>query len=107
MNELALSRSTTPTITIRFRTVDPASIIKSWLTLRQKNAGAVIDRDLTSATRAEDTLSWQLTQEETAALSDQYPVEIQCRYLLNNGVAGASPVYTVTTQKILREGVIG
>ena len=102
-----LQRGTTPTITMTYRAIDLSMITEAWMSIRQQGgAQCIVDRDLNSATVGENTLSWTLTQEETLRLLPLWSAEIQCRYLLSDGTAGASPIYRISVSDLLKEGVI-
>ena len=105
-NASGIVRGTTPTIQMSFQTIDVGTISEAYLTIRQEATGLVIEKDLSDALRGEGVLSWTLTQEETLQIKPPYSVQIQCRYLLSDGTAGASQIYTVYPYQILKDGVI-
>lgn len=99
-------RGTTPTIQMRYRTINVESIAEAYLTIRQEATGLALEKDLSDALRAEGVLSWTLAQEETLRIKPPYSIQLQCRYRLSDGTAGASQIYTVYPYQILRDGVI-
>lgn len=58
---------TTPTITYTFKVVPVSSIVTAILTIKQRT-GIVIEKTLADATVGENSLSWDLSQEETLLL---------------------------------------
>lgn len=105
-NSTPLMRGTTPTITMTYKTVDVSSIAEAWLTIKQSASGTTINKELSTATVGEKSLSWTLTQKETLQIKTNGNVQIQCRYLLQDGTAGGSAIYNVSPYAILREGEI-
>lgn len=105
-NSTPLMRGSTPTITMTYKTVDVSDIVEAWLTIKQNASGTTINKELASAIVGEKSLEWTLTQEETLAIKTTGNVQIQCRYLLQDGTAGGSPIYNVSPYAILREGEI-
>ena len=100
----SIAIGTTPTIIFsNFNQVHPPDFVRAILTLNQplslahKNAGSVtITRNLDTATVAESTIAWTLTQEETLRLipilSEQRPgrVKVMLNYLTAAGLRGTS-----------------
>ena len=103
MNEIA--RGTTPTIRFTFSTVDVSNIVTAYLTLKQ-NSETIIEKDISSATTGEDYIEWRLAQEDTKTLDGRYPVQVQCRYKMNDGTVLTSKIYTEKVYDILKEDVI-
>lgn len=65
----------------------------------------VIEKEISDITVEENTLSVQLTQQETLALG-KGEVEIQIRAKFPEGLAVASNIIKATASRILKEGVI-
>ena len=103
-SELNMVRGTTPTLefTLPFST---ELLAEAYVTLSQ-NKRVVIDKPLEELERNGNTLSVQLTQEETLLLDCAYKTEIQVRTRTSEGEALASDIITVTTDRILKDGVI-
>lgn len=104
---MAITRGTTPSIKYKFNVVDVSNIAVAYMTITQQ--AMRIEYDLTQAVvDAEDnSLTWSLTQEDTLQIFAQSPgVNIQCRYRLADGTAGASRIMNVPTGTILKDGVI-
>lgn len=101
-----IMRGTTPSITMTYRTVDVSTIVEAWLTIKQDVPQTVINKDLSAAEVGASTLTWYLTQEDTLRIKNGRNVQIQCRYLLQDGTAGGSAIYDVSPYDILRDGVI-
>lgn len=97
-----MRRGTTPTnefevnVDLRGTTV--------WLTYTQ-NERIVVDCTNDRLTITEASIKCTLTQEETLALTEGI-VEIQARYITEEGVADASDIIKVPVGKILKGGVI-
>lgn len=91
---------------MNYKTVDVSTIAAAWLTIKQGTSGTTISKNLASAIVGATSLSWTLTQEETLQIKDKGNVEVQCRYRLQDGTTGGSPVYNVPPCAILKDGVI-
>lgn len=96
-------RGTTPTFTFSLP-IDTDQIAEAWITIKQANI--LINKTLADCEVAETSLSVTLSQEETLSLSSGFQTCIQLRVLLNSSTALATPIYTVDTQQILKDGVI-
>lgn len=86
MNRIII-KGTTPTIVYTFDTVDVSTITAAYLTIK-KGSDVVLERDLSTASAGEKTLSWTLTQAES--LSVTASARIMCNWLLQDGTRGAS-----------------
>lgn len=84
-------RGTTPTLEFTYRDITVSDITTAILTLSQSGQ-IVIEKDLTSATVGEDTISWELTQEETLSLNGAKNVKVICDWVLASGVRGRSNI---------------
>ena len=108
---MAITRGTTPTISYKFKVVDPAQIEVAYLTLEQLGADP-IEKDLSEATVETDRLTWHLTQKETLnfrakhGLAKYPPVKMQLRYRLNDGTAHATVISEVELFSIMKDGEI-
>lgn len=102
-----LQRGTTPTIGYGFSKVSVADIVECYLTVMQ-NGKLLFEKDLSSASVDidEETISWQLTQEETLAFDEKAKISMQIRYKLTGGEAYASKVVEESVYRILKDGVI-
>lgn len=104
---MAITRGTTPSIKYKFNVVNVPDIAVAYMTITQQ--AMRIEYDLTQAVvDAEDnSLTWSLTQEDTLQiLAQSFGVNIQCRYRLADGTAGASRIMNVPSSAILKDGVI-
>lgn len=101
-------RGTTPTIVITYKTIDVSDIIEAYLTIKQEATNIEINKTLTDATILTDqnALGFMLTQEDTLSFEEKSMLKLQCRYLLQDGSAGASAKFDVSPYDILRDGVI-
>lgn len=99
----AIIRGTTPTITYTFSVVDVSTITSAYLTFVE-DGETVLEKELTDAVVGEDTLSWTLTQAETLTFSDR--VTLQCNWLTNSAVRGASKKTTISVTDNVKEEVI-
>lgn len=99
-------RGTTPTIRYTFSTVQVSTIRTAYLTLKQTSCN--IELDLTSATvdAENNALEWKLSQEDTLKINASNRVDIQVRYKLADGSAGASQITSINAYKILKDGEI-
>ena len=100
-----VTRGTTPTICFTYTDVDTSRITVAYMTMRQRGQ-VVAEKELYQATVTEGRLLWTLTQEETLLLRPGYDVEIQCRYRLDDGTAGASEIFCLSASDILKDGVV-
>ncbi len=99
-----LFRGTTPTLkfTLPF---EVSTIEDAWITLAQ-GGSEVLTKTLADCNASEKTLTVMLTQEETLKLTSANKTEIQLRVRTGDGKALASKVFTESTQRILKDGVI-
>lgn len=97
-------RGTTPTITYRFRKVDPSRIVEGFLTIRQGPdfRHVIIEKSLSDAVLGDMALSWDFTQEETLKLREKEKGKVYFNYLLDNqkrGVGKQLDIDVVTSGK--------
>ena len=108
---MAITRGTTPTISYKFKVVDPAEIEVAYLTLEQDGV-APVEKDLSEAIVESDRLTWHLTQEETLnfrakhGLAKYPPVKMQLRYRLRDGSAHATSISEIPLFSIMKDGEI-
>ena len=104
----ALIRGTTPTITFKFDTVDPADITVAYLSIKNVTnlATSLITKALSDATVGDDTVSWTLTQSETLTLPAGESMNIYMDWKLANGTRGRSVVVTCLVYETGKEEVI-
>lgn len=97
-------RGTTPKLefTLPF---DASLLDEAWVTLSQ-NKAVVINKELEECECGERKLVVRLTQEETLKLNCDCNTEIQVRIRTPEGEALASDIITVSTDRILKDGVI-
>lgn len=86
-------RGTTPTIEFTFSHISVADIATAILTIKQ-GGEILVEKDLTSATVGEDSLSWTLTQEECLDLKYGKST-VMINWLLASSTRGASREYIV------------
>lgn len=98
-------RGTDSDIQITFNTVNPATITTAYLTIDQ-GGKTVLEKDLTTATVGQKTLTWTLSQAETLSLSTYRDVSIQCRYKVNGTKAGATKHFRTYVYSIQKDGEI-
>lgn len=94
---MTIISATTPTISFKFKTVNPADIAAAYLVVKLCDT-PVIERDISSAVIGEDTISWVLTQEETLLLTPKNAIcTVVCDWKTSNGTRGRSKVgeYTI------------
>ena len=97
-------RGTTPRLefTLPF---DVSQIAEAYVTFCQSGRVA-IEKRLDECEAEGNMLSIRLTQEETLSLSTVHATEIQIRVRMLSGDALASNIIRVTTDRILKDGVI-
>ena len=97
-------RGTTPTLkfTLPFA-VDQLEC--AWVTLAQ-NKTVIIDKAMNECTCSDNAITVTLTQEETLKLDCNCRTEIQIRAKTVDGKALASRIFTVETERILKDGEI-
>lgn len=101
-----MRRGTTPTLT--FTTPYEAALIQSgYITFNQRSA-TVLDLPLSdpSVTIADESISVNLTQEQTLAMTTAAPCEAQIRAILTSGKAVASNIVCIPICAILKDGEI-
>ena len=81
------------------------SLDEAYITLSQKNV-PLVEKSLENCECAGKTLSVRLAQEDTLKLDCDYHTEIQVRAKLVSGEVIASNIFTCTTGRILKDGVI-
>ena len=101
-----MRRGTTPTLT--FTTPYAADLIQSGSISFMQRGTDVLDISLTdpAVTIADESISVNLTQEQTLLLTTADTVKIQIRAILTSGKAVASNIVTDSVCPILKEGEI-
>lgn len=97
-------RGTTPTL--KFTLPFEASTIAAAYISVVQNRRVIIEKSIEECTLSGNTILIKLTQEETLLLAVSNETEIQLRVRLVDGSALASQVFTVPTERILKNGVI-
>lgn len=87
----AIIRGTTPTLIFKYSDITVSDITKAILTISQ-NGSIVIEKDISTATIGEDSISWELSQEETLTLNGARNAKVVCDWVLASGVRGRSNV---------------
>ena len=72
----------------------------------KQNDETIIEKDISDCEIEEDKVSVTLTQEETLALNDTLPVNIQIRVGFPDGSRIASNIVRTPAGRILKQGVI-
>lgn len=97
-------RGTTPTLSFKLPfSVD--TVADGYVSFAQ-DGQLLIDKKLADCDCGTDSLTVKLTQEDTLKLKDGLPTEMQIRVKTKDGNALASQIMKVSTERILREGVI-
>ena len=104
-------RGTTPNITIKINSdLDLSTMTQIWVTFKNASAEITYDIDDIELNVAEKTIALAMSQEDTLSfksdINQANKVEVQVRFLDDNGMAYASNISTVTLFRILKEGVI-
>lgn len=81
-------RGTTPTIEFTFKVVDVTSINTAVMTIKQ-GGQIVVEKDKSTATIGDDSLSWTLSQEDSLSLGCGL-VRVMLNWVLADGTRGAS-----------------
>ena len=97
-------RGTTPTL--NFKLPFAADTIADGFISIAQNRHVVIDKPISDWIISGNTVKVTLTQEETLNLVVSNTTEIQLRVKLADGTALASEIFTVSTERILKDGVI-
>ena len=97
-------RGTTPTLefTLPF---DCSLISSAYITFAQEK-DIKIEKTFDECEKSGSKLIVKLSQEDTLKLSDSSQTEIQIRAKTHAGEALASQIFRVTTERILKDGVI-
>lgn len=97
-------RGTTPTLSFKlpFNTSDLSA---AWVTLAQ-DGRVIIDKPMSDCVLEGNVLAVTLTQEETLKLTAENRTEVQLRVKTTDGIAMASTIWRVETEKILKDEVI-
>ena len=82
-------KGTTPTVTIRFPTVDVNLIEAAYLVFRDNN-NTIIEKPIADAEKADASLMWRLQQRETLRLNVGRTVTVYCDWRLQDGTRGRS-----------------
>ena len=99
-----ITRGTTPKLKFLFRSVDVSEMAVAYLTVEQGDL--VIEKDLSQAEIGDGYIEWELSQEETLQIGIECNLKIQCRWKLDDGTTGASPINMVSPYQILKDGEI-
>ena len=97
-------RGTTPTL--NFVLPFAADTVADGFISIAQNRRVVVDKPISDWVIEDNTIKVTLTQEETLSLGASNTTEIQIRVKLADGTALASKIFTVSTERILRDGVI-
>ena len=101
-----MRRGTTPTLT--FTTPYAADLVESGYISFEQRGTDVLDISLTdpAVTIADNSISVELTQEQTLAFTTSDTLKIQIRAILTSGKAVASNIVTDSVCRILKDGEI-
>lgn len=97
-------RGTTPTLKF-ILPVDASTIVGGYISIAQDRV-VIIEKPISDWTIDGNTITTRLTQQETLRLDESCITEIQIRVKFADGTAPASQIFTVSTERILRDGVI-
>jgi hypothetical protein len=97
-------RGTTPTLEFQLP-MSVETIADAYVTFAQKGQ-VLIDKKLADCSCGTDTLTVQLTQEDTLKLEAGQVTELQIRVKTKDNNALASQIMKVSTDRILKDGVI-
>ena len=91
---MVLVRGTTPSFEITFNTVSVSDIVVAYLVFKS-GGKIVLEKDLTTATVGDKTLTWTLSQEESFLVGRSNSVrhvDVVCDWKLSDGTRGRSSV---------------
>lgn len=97
-------RGTTPTLNFELPFA-ANTIADGYITIAQ-NKRVVVEKPISDWSIVDKIVKVTLTQKETLSLNVLHSTEIQLRVKLTDGTALASKIFTVTTERILKDGVI-
>lgn len=97
-------RGTTPTLNFKLPFA-ASTVVDGYVSIAQ-NRQVIVDKPIADWAISDNTISVTLTQKETLLLGASNTTEIQLRVKLADGTALASKIFTVSTERILRDGVI-
>lgn len=102
----SIIRSTTPTIKYKFKEVNVSDLTAAYLTIEQRHR-TILEKDMTSAITEteENTIQWQLTQEETYSLAEG-KIAIMLNWKTASGIRGASNKDIIAIEPNLKVEVI-
>lgn len=84
---ITIALGTTPTILIKFKSVNPTDFVTADLTIKNRS-GIVLTRHIDTAVIEETQISWKLTQKETLGFSTASSYTVMCNWLLADGTRG-------------------
>ena len=97
-------KGTTPTFTFELA-FDASNIVSAYLTFQQ-GTSIVIEKDMSSALVSEQTISFELSQEDTLKLADYPDCVMQLRFKTNEGKVIGSKLIDVPVIPALKTGEI-
>lgn len=97
-------RGTTPTLSFKLP-FDTSDLSAAWVTLAQ-DGRVIIDKPMSDCVLEGNVLAVTLTQEETLKLTAENRTEVQLRVKTTDGIAMASTIWRLETEKILKDEVI-
>ena len=101
-------RGTTPTITYNLTTsLDLTKITALWVTLKNNEDKITFTLDDSEVTfnTTEGTIKLELTQQQTLDFKTGV-IKTQIRFLMEDGMAYATPIKMLNVNEILKDGVI-
>ena len=99
-------RGTTPTLKFTINAeVDLTAIEEVWITFNLSSEQITYTKDDVIIDPVDNTISLELSQEDTLRFNKR-EIEVQLRFLMDDGKAYASPIKNLVVNKILKNGVI-
>lgn len=96
---------TTPELTFNLP-FDTSNIKSLYVTIKDKNKRMVLEKTEADCTLSGDTVTLELSQEETLLFEERTKARMQIRVLTKNDKALKSQVFTLDIGELLKEGVI-
>lgn len=101
-----IARGTTPTIKIKFDTINVSNITKAILSVKQQGQNKIETNTFTNVNTTDKTISFKLTQSQTLSLVSNQLAVVVCDWLLNDDTRGRSKAVQVKITDPAKEGVI-
>ena len=107
MQPVYIVRGSTPTIQIKFKTVDVRQLTKAVLVIKQCEMPVIaLNEERCTIDEESGSISFKLTQTETLELNKYKLAVLSCDWLCNDGTRGRSKELACRVEDPANEGVI-